>query len=123
MKRKFGVDLVFFGGKDIPNGYFVVDHKHKQVYKGSLILKLGELLKFERIEDKLKRIDAFIDTQLEENPFLTGKELNTLLRKYYSASYKAGVVYYRDQELVIKHYMSEALCRNELKGTNNPNSV
>lgn len=115
IKHKFGVDLVFFGGKDTPSGYFVVDHKNRHVYKGSSVLKLGELLQFEPIEEKLKRIDAFVDAQLEERPNLTVRELNALLRKHYSAMYKNGVVYYKDKELPIKGYMQQTLQGNAIK--------
>ena len=34
MKKRFGVDLIFFGSKDKPYGYMIIDHKNKIVYKG-----------------------------------------------------------------------------------------
>lgn len=112
MKSKFGVDLVFFGGKDNPRGYFIVDHKNRQVYKGSAVLKIGELLTFESPENKMKRIDAFVDAQLEDNPRLTGKELHKLLKKHYSAWYKDGIVHLGTRKFELKDYMKEALKYN-----------
>lgn len=112
MKRKFGVDLVFLGSKDTPRGYLVVDHKLKRVYKGSDILKVDQLLAFESKEAKLKRIDAFIDAQLEVQPRLTSKELHKLLKKHYSASYKGGKVYFGMHEEELQPYMQETLKYN-----------
>lgn len=113
MKRKFGVDLVFFGGKDNPRGYFIVDHKQKAVYKGSSVLKIADLLTFEPHEEKLKRIDAFIDEKLEDNPRLTCVELNRLLRKHYSASYRNGVIHQINSSTRLLPYMSAAFMYND----------
>lgn len=112
MKRKFGVDLVFLGKKDSPRGYLLVDHKEMKVYKGSRILGVDQLLNMETKEDKMKRIDAFIDSQLEEHPRMTGKELHSLLRRYYSASYKKGIVYFGMSQSELKPYMLEAIKYN-----------
>lgn len=112
MKRKFGVDLVFLGKKDSPRGYLLVDHKGKTVYKGSRVLSIDQLLNFETKEEKMQRIDAFIDSLLEEHPRMTGKELHALLRKYYSASYKNGVVYFGIYQTELQPYMMEAIRYN-----------
>lgn len=113
MKKKFGIDIVYFGGADKPRGYFVVDHKNKQVCKGSEVLKLSELMMFESAEDKVKRVDAFLDTAFENNPQLTGIELHRLLKKYYAAGYKGGYILFKGkQALEIKPYMLEALRYN-----------
>lgn len=112
MKRKFGVDLVFFGGKDTPRGYFVVDHQKKSVYKGSSVLKIAQLLDFESKEEKLQRTDTLIDALLEKYPTLTEKELDLVLRKYYAAKYEAGVISFKGGEKAIQSYMREALHNN-----------
>ena len=46
IKNKFGVELVFHKGegKEKPYGYTVIDHSTKQVFKGSEVLKLSEIL-------------------------------------------------------------------------------
>ena len=112
VKRKFGIDLVFFGGKDKPRGYFVIDHANKQVVKGSSIAKLSTLLQFESAEEKMQRVEVFIDIQLDLNPKLTPQQLNHLLQKHYGASYKDGQVFYKDHKAVLPNYMIDALNHN-----------
>lgn len=45
LKEKFGLEFVFFSGKekDKPYGYAIIDHNNKAVYKGSDVLKLDLL--------------------------------------------------------------------------------
>jgi len=45
LREKFGLEFVFFSGKqkDKPYGYAIIDHTHKAVYKGSDVLKLDLL--------------------------------------------------------------------------------
>jgi len=38
LKAKFGIDLVFFGRKDNPYGYMIVDHKNKTVINGARVI-------------------------------------------------------------------------------------
>ena len=47
LKEKFGIEFVFHRaeGNASPYGYTLIDHANKQVFKGSEILKLSELLK------------------------------------------------------------------------------
>lgn len=46
LKEKFGLDFIFFTGKDKdkPYGYTIIDHRSKEVYKGSDVLKLDYLI-------------------------------------------------------------------------------
>ena len=46
MKKNFGVDLVFFGKKDKPYGYMLIDHANKTVIHGARVLAVEELLDF-----------------------------------------------------------------------------
>lgn len=45
LRKDFGIEFVFFSGKghDKPYGYMVIDHKNKEVYKGSDIYSLKNL--------------------------------------------------------------------------------
>ncbi len=45
LREKFGLEFVFFSGKekDKPYGYAIIDHSHKAVYNGSEVLKLDLL--------------------------------------------------------------------------------
>ncbi len=72
--------MIFHGSKDKPYGYTIIDHTNKNVLKGGDVLKLKELLQFSSKEDRLHRMDEFIDAMLEDNPEMTTKELNRLLR-------------------------------------------
>ena len=69
MKEKFGIDLVFHGSKDKPYGYTIIDHQTKTVFKGGNVWKLSELLQFQSKEERLHRMDEFIDAMLEDNLF------------------------------------------------------
>lgn len=46
LKSRFGLEFVFFTGKDKekPYGYTCIDHTNKAVYKGSEIMKMEELI-------------------------------------------------------------------------------
>ncbi len=68
VKRKLGIDLVFFGKSDNPYGYMIVDHANKTVYNGAWVLSIKSLLDFTTPDDKMERIDAYIDRLLENNP-------------------------------------------------------
>ena len=55
LKQKFGLDFIFFTGKDKdkPYGYTIIDHHNREVHKGSDVLKLDYLIKdFSRNENK-----------------------------------------------------------------------
>ena len=97
MKSKFGIDLLFMGSKDTPYGYLIVDHKNKSVYKGSEILKLKELLVFQTIEERFRNIDSFIDKILDDNGFLTTKELNKMLRRQFGCKLMNGCVLFNPE--------------------------
>ena len=71
MKKRFGVDLIFFGSKDKPYGYMIIDHKNKTMYKGSEVLSMKQLLSFQSCEERLEKIDMFIDAMLEDNKKLS----------------------------------------------------
>ena len=94
MKQKFGIDLVFHGSKDSPYDYTVIDHQNKTVLKGGEVLKLKELLLFQPKEERLHRMDEFIDAILEDHPDLTTRELNRLLRRQFGTYISKGRISY-----------------------------
>jgi DUF1365 family protein len=53
-RDKFGVEVIFHRGNNSqhPFGYTLIDHTQKQIYKGSDVVKLSELFKTERTNDK-----------------------------------------------------------------------
>ena len=115
MKQKFGVDLVFHGSKDKPYGYTIIDHQNKTVLKGGDVLKLKDLLQFQSKAERLHRMDEFIDAMLEDNPDLTTRELNRMLRRQFGTHISKGRIAYGDDFIDLKDYQLQALKANDLK--------
>ena len=115
MKQKFGVDLVFHGSKDKPYGYTIIDHQNRTVLKGGDVLKLKDLLQFQSKEERLHRMDEFIDAMLEDNPNLTTRELNRMLRRQFGTHISKGRIAYNDDFIDLKDYQLQALKANDLK--------
>ena len=76
LKKKFGISLKFLGKEFTPYGYMVVDNATKSVFKGSDILSVKDLLQFQSREEKLQKVDFFIEDKLRENPLATTFDLN-----------------------------------------------
>ena len=115
MKQKFGVDLIFHGSKDKPYGYTIIDHQSKTVLKGGDVLKLKDLLQFQSKAERLHRMDEFIDAMLEDNPDLTTRELNRMLRRQFGTHISKGRIAYGDDFIDLKDYQLQALKANDLK--------
>ena len=113
MKQKFGVDLVFHGSKDKPYGYTIIDHQGKTVLKGGDVLKLKDLLQFQSKEERLHRMDEFIDAMLEDNPDLTTRELNRMLRRQFGTHISQGRIVYGDEHIDLQAYQVDALQAND----------
>lgn len=66
MKSKFGIDLIFHTGKGhtTPYGYTVIDHSGRNVYKGSELLNIKELLVTPEREQKIKACSNLVETLL-----------------------------------------------------------
>ena len=115
MKEKFGIDLVFHGSKDKPYGYTIIDHQTKTVFKGGNVWKLSELLQFQSKEERLHRMDEFIDAMLEDNPNLTTRELNRMLRRQFGTHISKGRIAYGDEFIDLQDYQVETLRANDRK--------
>lgn len=115
MKEKFGIDLVFHGSKDKPYGYTIIDHQTKTVFKGGNVWKLSELLQFQSKEERLHRMDEFIDAMLEDNPDLTTRELNRMLRRQFGTHISKGRIAYGDEFIDLQDYQVETLRTNDRK--------
>ena len=113
MHEKFGIDLVFHGSKDKPYGYTIIDHKTKTVFKGSEVLKLSELLQFISRDERLHRLDEFIDAMLEDNPNLTTRELNRMFRRQFGTHISHGRIVYGDDFIELQDYQTETLEHND----------
>lgn len=53
LQKKFGVSLIFFGSKDKPYGYMIVDHHKQAVYKGGSVLSIKQLQHFMNEEERI----------------------------------------------------------------------
>ena len=113
MKAKFGVSLVFFGSKDSPYGYLIVDHHTKAVFKGSDVVKVKELLQFQSKEERFRQIDAFIDQMLDDNINLTTKELNQFLRRQFGTKLLNGSVRFGDSTYQLPEHILTTLRSND----------
>lgn len=111
LKEKFGIDLVFFGRKDAPYGYMIVDHAHRTVINGARVLATEQLLDFATPEQRFARIEDYIDRLLTLNPKITQGEIFQKLRKQ-RAYIKKGVIHFDGQTRPLKPFMAEAIDRN-----------
>ncbi len=112
LKRNFGIDIVFFGRKDRPYGYIIIDHHNRQVLHGGHVLRLEVLLDFATPEERLDRIDAFIDSVLAANPKATTFDINEKLRRSH-AYIRRGVLHYGDESRDLNPLIAETVLRND----------
>ena len=113
MKKRFGVDLIFFGSKDKPYGYMIIDHKNKTVYKGSEVLSMKQLLSFQSREERLEKIDIFIDAMLEDNKRLSTYDLNTLLWRQFGSYVTKGRIAFRNERILLNENIRNTLRYND----------
>lgn len=111
MKKNFGVDVVFFGKKDKPYGYMLIDHANKTVIHGARVLAVEELLDFATPEQRFDRIEAFIEQLLKLNPKTTQGEIFQKLKKQH-AYIKKGVIYFDGQSRPLSPETAAVIDRN-----------
>lgn len=112
MRRKFGIELIFFGKSDSPYGYMIIDHNKKSVINGGKIYPIKELLDFSTADERFSRIEAQIDALLADNPKMTIPELNDILSRQYRAYVKGGCLHRNGEPRQFRPHMWEALKRN-----------
>lgn len=115
LKKNFGIDLVFFGRKDKPYGYIIIDHRNKRVLHGGHVLKMELLLDFTTPDERLDRIDAFIDSVLAANPKATTFDINEKLRRSH-AYIRRGVLHYGDESRPLNPLLAGTILRNDKIG-------
>ena len=113
MRDKFGVSLVFLGSKDSPYGFFIVDHHTKSVFKGGDVLKLKDVLQFQSDEERFSKAEAFIDEMLDDNPNLTTRELNKLLRRQFGTKLMNGSILFHGISHELPEHVRQTLRSND----------
>ncbi|MDE6444366.1 MAG: relaxase/mobilization nuclease domain-containing protein [Muribaculaceae bacterium] len=111
LKKKFGLSLVFYGSKDSPYGYSVVDFHNKVVLEGGKVMKVKELLTFQTKEEHLNQIESLIDLSFQENPLITTKELNGRLFKI-GAFVKKNEINFGNTKVPLHNMFTDMLGRN-----------
>lgn len=82
LRDSFGIDIVFHHKDDrMPFGYTLIDHKTATVYKGSEIMKMGELFEFTSAT-----MDKRIFEQLKDYS-IPNAETKTIMLKYLKERY------------------------------------
>ena len=110
----FGISLVFFGKKDSPYGYAIVDHKNKTVFKGGEFISIRELQQFEDVATRFAKIEQTIDTLLADAPNLTTVDINRILYRQFGTRIHQGTVSWNGETITLKDSVCEQLRRNYL---------
>lgn len=109
LRKKFGLSLIFFGSKDNPYGYSIVDHSNKVVYKGGSILKINELLSFKSKKELLNEIGFTIKDMA--NSGATSRHINRFLKRQYGAflSLQNGDIVFNDEKVPVPSDVLETI--------------
>ena len=113
LKKKFGISLKFLGKEFTPYGYMLVDNANKSVFKGSDILSVKELLQFQSREEKLQKVDFFIEDKLRENPLATTFDLNRDLHRFYGCYIKHGNIIMGKDKDELASYLVDKIKYND----------
>lgn len=112
LKSKFGIDIVFFGRKDKPYGYMIVDHKNKTVINGARVLAAEQLLDFATPEERITRIEDYIEQLFALNPKITQAEINKKLWKLQHTYIKKGMLCMNGEETPLHPLIAQAIDQN-----------
>ena len=112
LKKKFGISIKFLGKEFSPYGYMVVDNATKTVFKGGDILGIKDLLQFQSREEKLLKVDFFIEDKLRENPLATTFDLNRDLHRFYGCYIKHGCIIMGKEKVELADYLVQKIKYN-----------
>ena len=113
LKKKFGISIKFLGKEFSPYGYMVVDNATKTVFKGGEILGIKDLLQFQSREEKLQKVDFFIEDKLRENPLATTFDLNHDLHRFYGCHIRHGCIIMGNEKTELANYLVEKIKYND----------
>lgn len=110
--RRIGIGVVWMGPKDKPFAYQLVDFDTKEIYNGNKILYISKLLDFKTSEQHLNEIKKEMDRLMQENPYITTKELNAGLRQT-RGFVKKGCLYFNKEKELLDEEIKNVLKRND----------
>lgn len=113
LKKKFGISIKFLGKEFSPYGYMVVDNATKTVFKGSDVLGIKDLLQFQSREEKLQKVDFFIEDKLRENPLATTFDLNRDLHRFYGCHIRHGCIIMGKEKVELADYLVQKIKYND----------
>jgi hypothetical protein len=91
----------------------VVDNATKSVFKGGDILGIKNLLQFQSREEKLQKVDFFIEDKLRENPLATTFDLNHDLHRFYGCYIKHGNIIMGKDKVELADYLVQKIKYND----------
>lgn len=113
-RSKFGLAIEWLGQKDAPYGYILVDHKNKQVFNGSTVVKIKNLeSRFQPKEVRVALATETISKSLEANQHITTRELNYILAKASGARIRKGELTVGSATISLDPKIKETLANND----------
>lgn len=129
VKEKFGLAIIFHQkeGHEKPYGYTIIDHSKREIYKGSQIMPLNELLSELTREDKITKADHLIDRiQHDKLPYssfrnqVSGFDLNTNKNGSIAFKYEKKPIFQLNKDqLKSLNYYERAKHASQYRITNN----
>lgn len=80
MRSHFGIEFVFYGKDGTLNGYTIIDHHNRCVYKGSQIFGLSKLAELMDLpQDPSFAFNEAVSKAFKSQPFITPAEFDTFM--------------------------------------------
>lgn len=77
------------------------------------VLGLDELLDFATPEERIQRVESFLDSLLQLNPKITQTEIFQKLRQHRAYIKKGSAILYHEPTFNLKPYMADAIVRDK----------
>lgn len=83
MRRKFGLQFIFYGKKGDINGYTIIDYKNRSVYKGSEVFGAKKISEFFETSKNISDVDIIVQDIFDANPLCNYDVLRSVLQRDY----------------------------------------
>lgn len=111
LRKMFGLSLVFFGRKDSPYGYCIVDFNNKAVYEGSKVMNINKLKEFLSTSERINRIESFIKQMIDAQPNINQRYLNKKLKRL-KAYISKGEIHFNGKKVPLENSINERIALN-----------